>query len=619
MSVPRPLGRRLTAVGIAAALAVTTAACAQSDRGSETSGNANTAQDTGSQDTGNAGATGASGAGDTGTAGASAAGSDGAAPSASGGAGAPADIPANADLNATFTFAAAGAPEMFDPLYGTDGETFRPARMMYEGLVRSKPGTADLEPQLAESYTSSEDGLTWTFKIRKGVTFSDGTPLNAEAVCYNLERMYSQTGAGAVQAEYWSSNMGGFKGQKDKDGKPVPSIYKSCKADGDNAVITINRFTSKFPAILSLPSYAIQSPTALAKYKANDVKQSGEAFTFPAYATQHPTGTGPMVFQAYDRTNGTITLVRNEKYWGPKATVAKLVFKIIPDETARKQALQAGTIQGYDLPNPADWDSLKESYNLLIRPAFNIMYLGFDFKNNKALQDIKVRKAIAYALNREDFVASQLPEGAEVAQEWYPKTVDGWTPDVEQYPYDPEKAKQLLAEAGQQNLTLNFWWPTEVSRPYMPNPKDVFTSFSQDLEAVGIKLNVTSKPWNGGYLDGVTARKPDLFLLGWTGDYNTPDNFIGSFFSSESNDFATFETPWGKKFDEEIAAADSIPDKAKRDAAYVALNKKIMSEYMPGVPISSSPPALVVAKNVSGIVPSPLTDEDYTHAIITKE
>ncbi|MGI8415056.1 MAG: ABC transporter substrate-binding protein, partial [Nakamurella sp.] len=322
---------------------------------------------------------------------------------------------------------------------------------------------------------------------------------------------------------------------------------------------------------------------------------------------------------SYDKTNGVITLVRNDSYWGTKATISKLIFKIIQDETARKQALQAGTIDGYDLPNPADWDSLKQSYNLLIRPAFNILYLGIDMKNNKALQDLRVRQAIAYAMNRKDFVASQLPEGAEVAQEFYPKTVSGWTDQVQQYPYNPDKAKQLLAAAGASNLTLNFWWPTEVTRPYMPDPKSVFTAFSADLHAVGIKLNVTSKPWNGGYLDGVTAYKPELYMLGWTGDYNTPDNFLGSFFSSPTNAFSTYSLPWGKTLTQELAAADSQPDTTKRNQMYVDLNKKIMGTYLPAIPISSSPPALVLAKNITGVIPSPLTDEDYAHAIVGKK
>ncbi|HET8591104.1 MAG TPA: ABC transporter substrate-binding protein [Nakamurella sp.] len=518
------------------------------------------------------------------------------------------------DPNGTFVFGAAGAPETFDPLYATDGETFRISEQLFEGLVGFKPGTADMEPSLAESWTHSDDGLTWDFKIRPNVTFTDGTPMNAEAACYNLDRMYTQTGAGATQAEYWSLNMGGFKDQKDENGKAVPSIYSSCTVKDDmTAEVKLTRYTSKFPAILGLPSYSMQSPTALKKYDANDVKAQGDSFIYPAYATDHPTGTGPFELSKYDKQNNTITLTRNDNYWGQKAKVKTLIFQVIPDETARKQALEAGTIDGYDLPNPGDWADLKsKGFQVDVRPAFNILYLGFNFKNNPALKDLKVRQAIAYAMNREQFVKTQLPEGAVVAKEFYPDTVDGWTDQVQQYQYDPDKAKSLLKEYGKP-VTLNFWWPTQVSRPYMPDPKSVFTAFSADLEAVGIKINATSKPWNGGYLDGVTAHQPDLFLLGWTGDYNTPDNFLGNFFSSPStNNFDTAGADFGNDLADALAKADAIPDEDQRNAAYVDLNKKIMGDWLPGVPISSSPPAIVVAGDVKGLIPSPLTHELYS-------
>jgi len=563
----------LIGVGLAGALVLT--ACASSDRGSDTSSSAPAESNAAS---GDASATGEP-----------------------------------ADPDGQIIFGASGAPEMFDPLYATDGETFRVARQMYDGLVTFAPGTADVAPALAESWEQSTDGLTWTFKLVEGATFHDGTPVDAEAVCYNLDRMYTQTGAGQVQSEYWANNMGGFKDQVDDAGAPVPSVYSSCKADGTNtAVVTLTRYTSKFPAVLGLPSFSIQSPTALKQYDANNVTAEGDSFVFPAYALEHPTGTGPYKFQAYDKANNTVTLVRNDDYWGEKAKNKTLIFKIIPDPTARKQELQAGTIDGYDFPDTADWEGLKaDGFNVAVRPAFNVMYLGITQKNNPALQDLKVRQAIAYALNRQQLVDSQLPEGAEVASIFYPDTLDGWTDDVEKYAYDPQKAKDLLAEAGQSNLTLNFWWPTEVTRPYMPSPKDIFGAFKTDLEAVGIKINEISKPWTGGYLDGTTTQQADIYLLGWTGDYNTPDNFIGTFFGRTDNEFATSYAPWGAKLAADLAAADSIPDATARTAAYVALNKQIMDEYLPAVPISHSPPAIVVAGNVQGLVPSPLTAEDF--------
>jgi peptide/nickel transport system substrate-binding protein len=509
-----------------------------------------------------------------------------------------------------FTFGAAGAPKLFDPFYATDGETFRVARQMYEGLVGFKPGTAEVEPALATKWESSSDGKTWTFTLKDGVKFHDGTAFNAEAVCFNFERWYNQKGPAQSDAvsQYWLDNFGGFKDTPDK-----PSLYKSCQAkDAKTAVIELSTSTSQFPSVLGFTSFSLSSPEALKKYDADNVVQSGDAFTYPAYANEHPTGTGPFKFSKFDKANNVVELVRNDDYHGEKAKLDKVVFRIIPDETARKQALEAGDIDGYDLPNAADWAGLKDKgFNVAIRPAFNVMYLGINQKNNPKLQDLKVRQAIMSAINRPQLVKSQLPEGAKVATQFMPDTVNGYNKDIKEVPYDLEKAKSLLKEAGAEGLTLKFYWPTEVTRPYMPSPKDIYGAIAGDLEKAGIKIETTSKPWNGGYLTEVDQGIPDLFLLGWTGDNGTAHNWIGTFFGRTDNRFNTGASAWGKPLADELAAANAEPDEAKRTSMYVALNKKIMDEYLPAVPVSHSPPALVLKKDIKGVVPSPLTDEKF--------
>ena len=341
---------RVLSASLVAALGVTLASCASSNRDTATS----------SAGAGNSGAgatVNASGGSDASSAGATAGGG------------------AAAGSSDTLIFGAAGAPSMFDPLYATDGETFRVTRQMTEGLVTYKPGTADIAPALAESWESTPDGLTWTFKLRSGVKFHDGTAMDAAAVCFNFDRMYNQKDAGATQAQYWSDTMGGFKDQKRDEGTPVDSLYQSCTAsDASTAVLKVTRVTSKFPSILGLPSFSIQSPDALTKYDANNVTAEGDSFKYPAYALEHPTGTGPFKFSKYDSANGTVELVRNDDYWGEKAKLQTLIFKIIPTEAGRKQELQAGTIDGYDLPSPGDWDALKSAGDqVLVRPAFNIL------------------------------------------------------------------------------------------------------------------------------------------------------------------------------------------------------------------------------------------------------
>ncbi|WP_433870921.1 ABC transporter substrate-binding protein [Saccharopolyspora sp. CA-218241] len=515
----------------------------------------------------------------------------------------------------TLTFGAAGAPNLFDPFYASDGETFRVTRQIMEGLVGFKPGTADVEPELATEWEHSPDGLDWTFTLREGVKFHDGTDFNAAAVCANFERWYHQTGAGQNQAlsYYWIENFGGFA-----DGQQ-PSLYESCEAPNPTtAIVHLTRATSKFPDLLGLPSFSMQSPTAMETYRANDVRAQGDSFVYPEYAKAHPTGTGPFTFTGYDQGNGTITLSRNEDYWGEKAKLDELIFRIIPDETVRKQELQAGSIDGYDFPNAADLQSLRDAgNNVMVRDPFNIMYLGITQKNNPALQDLRVRQALAYAVDRETLVQAALPDGAEVATQFYPDTVDGYAEDVQKYPHDPERARQLLAEAGHPDLTVNFYWPTEVTRPYMPDPQGIYNSLAEDLRAVGITVNPVSKPWNGGYIDDVDNARADLFLLGWTGDYNTPDNFIGTFFGTTTNRFHTASSPWGEDLAAQLRAADSEPDENRRNAMYQDINRRLLSEYLPAVPLSHSPPAIVVSPEVEGLVPSPLTAEEFASVSIS--
>lgn len=520
------------------------------------------------------------------------------------------DAAGNSD--ATFIFGAAGAPTTFDPFYASDGETFRITRQIFQNLIGIEPGGSDAVPELATEW-SSEDGLVWDFKIQEGVKFHDGTDLNAEAVCYNFERWADQNEAGmAPSGAYYYGNDFGFG---------EDSLYESCEATEEyNARVTVTRVTGKFPMVLSQSSYAIQSPTAMEEYNANDIKLEGDAFVFPEYAQEHPTGTGPFKFASYDNAGGTVTITRNDDYWGDPAGVKEIVFKIIPDENARRQELEAGTIHGYDLPNPVDWQALEDAGNqVLIRDPFNILYLALNPVADPQLKDPLVRQALYHALNREQFVSTQLPEGAEVATQFMPNTVSGYDESIEAYEYDVEKAKSLLEQAGKSDLTIELWYPSEVSRPYMPDPQRVFDAVKTDWEAAGITVEPVTKPWAGGYLDDAQAGRAASFFLGWTGDLNSADNFLCAFFCGDDNQFGTVEYDFHDELQDAIAAADAEADEATREQLYKDLNSKIMSpEWLIGLPISHSPPAIVVGANVEGLIPSPLTAEDFSTITITE-
>ncbi|MEV2241707.1 ABC transporter substrate-binding protein [Micromonospora sp. NPDC049891] len=512
----------------------------------------------------------------------------------------------------TLVFGVAGDPKVLDPSFASDGESLRVARQVFETLVRPEEGGTKVSPGLAESWEPDAAGTTWTFKLRSGVKFHDGTDFNAEAVCVNFNRWYNAKGLmqSPDVTAYWQDIMGGYAANEDE--KLGESLFKSCSAtDPTTVALTFSRVSSKIPAALMLPSFSMHSPKALQDYDASNVSGSLDDIKYPAYATEHPTGTGPFKFKAWDVPNKTVTLERNEDYWGDKAKLKSLIFKTISDENARKQELRSGGIQGYDLVGPADVEPLKgEGFNVLTRPAFNILYLAINQKGNPKLADLKVRQALAHAINRQALVDSKLPPGAQVAVNFFPDTVEGWNGDVTKYEYDVEKAKSLLAEAGASNLTLRFHYPTEVTRPYMPNPKDLFELVSADLQAAGIKVEPIPLKWSPDYLNATTSGSAhDLHFLGWTGDYGDGYNFIGTFFDRQKDE-------WGfdnKALFDKFRQADTTPDQAAKVALYKELNADIMN-FLPGVPISHSPPAIVFGKDVTGVKASPLTDERFATA-----
>ncbi|GAA4539485.1 ABC transporter substrate-binding protein [Amycolatopsis samaneae] len=518
------------------------------------------------------------------------------------------DDAAGGGSGGTMIFGNAGNPKMLDPIFTDEGETYRITRQMLDTLIQNKPGTADLEPSLAEKWEPSNEGKTWTFSLKKGVKFHDGTPFNAKAVCFNFDRWFNMKGELAQNAMiYYGDVFEGFaKNEGAAKGDPV---YKSCEVKDDStAVLNLTKAKGAFPAAFTLPAFSMQSPDAVTKYKGDQVTGSSGAPTFSEYTSKYVTGTGPFKLESWDQAKGQVTLVKATDSPSQQAKVDKLIFKIIPDENARKQALKAGDIQGYDFPAPADYGLLRgDGEQVLIRPSFNVLYLGINQANNPKLKDPKVRQALAYGINREQFVKTKLAEGSDVATEFVPKVISGYTEDVKKYPYDKEQAKKLLQEAGATDLTLKFYYPTEVSRPYLPNPADTFTAISEDLKAIGIKVEAVAKPWNGGYKEDVQQLgKQDIHLLGWTGDYNDAGNFIGTFFGRQKKEFG-FEN---KDLFKTLADADAAPAGDAHAQAYQKANKEVM-EYLPAIPIAYPAPAIVVGPKVKGLVASPLTDERF--------
>jgi peptide/nickel transport system substrate-binding protein len=541
----------------------------------------------------------------------------------------------SAATGGTLVFGSAADPVALDGILVSDGESSRVIEQIFETLINLKPGTTDLEPGLAESWDSNPDATQYTFHLRQGVKFQDGTAFNADAVCFNFNRWYNFKGSfqNPSATYYWQVIFGGFATYDPKSGAPKDSLFKSCEATDENtAVITLTKPSSSFLAGLTLTPFSIGSPDALQKYDSDKGSVDADGIFHPTgtYSTEHPIGTGPFKFKSWTRGD-RLVLERYDDYWGKTsdkptefngtgAKLDQLIFKPIADNAARLQALQSGDIMGYDLVEPQDIPTIQGDSNLQIldRPAFNVGYVGFNM-SIPPTDDPKVRQAIAYGLDRQGVIDSFYAGRGEVAKEFMPPSLFGYADDVQEYTYDPEKSKQILQDAGYTlPVKLEGWFPTDVSRPYMPDPKRNFEAFAASLDKAGFKVVPHSAPWSPDYLGRSDEGKlGNLYLLGWTGDFGDPDDFIGVFFQTPQKQWGTDKNDELKPVQEILDQAETETDEAKRTELYQEANRQIM-QILPGVPYAHNKPALAFIKGVEGYVPSPVDLQSFATVSLNK-
>ncbi len=448
--------------------------------------------------------------------------------------------------------------------------------------------------------------------LRDGVTFHDGTDFNADAVCFNFDRWYNFEGSfqNPSASYYWQTVFGGFANTDPDSGAPTESLYDSCAAGDGEVTINLTKPSASFLPALALTNFTIASPEALEKYEADsgEVDADGIFRATGTFGTEHPIGTGPYMFEEWVR-NDHLTFTRNPDYWGDfSGNVETLIFRPIPDNAARLQALQAGDIQGYDLVEPQDFETIESSgLQLVPRPAFNVGYVGFN-QAHKPFDDPAVREAFAYAVNRQEVVDAFYAGQGEVAKEFMPPSLFGYADDVTEYPYDPDMAKQILEDAGYTlPVEIDFAYPTDVARPYMPSPQDNFEAMVANLEDCCFKVKADSATWSPNYLDNADNGRYGAYLLGWTGDFGDPDNFIGTFFQTEQKAWGMDNAGIRGCLDD----AEVETDADARTALYEECNRLIMDE-LPGLPYVHTKPALAFDATVSGYVPSPVSLEPFS-------
>ena len=495
----------------------------------------------------------------------------------------------------TLIFGRGGDSIGLDPGHEMDGESFKVCDNIYDTLVQYKTENTELEPGLAEAWESSEDGLTWTFHLRRGVTFHDGTPFNAEAVRFSLNRQHEPT--------HPYHNVGGAYGYWIETGL-AELVDKISAPDEFTVEIRIKKPYAPFIYTMAMTAFAIVSPTAAQKW--------GDDFT------NHPVGTGPFKFVRWDR-NDKIVLAANETYWNGRPRLDRLIFRAIPDNAVRFIKLQNGSLHAIQFPNPDDLAQIRDddSLELIAKPGMSVGYLAMNM-DKPPFGNHKVRLAINHAINKSAII-EHLYQGTGIpAKNPIPPTLWGYDDTIEDYDYNPEKAKQLLVEAGYPDGFETTLWALPVPRPYIPDGRALAEVLQSDLRRIGITAKIVTFDW-GTYLEKTKHGEHDMALLGWFADFGDPDNFLYYLLSKTAA-----QKPAGNiafyRSDEMQAVLDKARATTNREER-VALYQQAQAIFhrdVPWVPIAHAQQILVINKKVKNLNLHPLTWKYLRHVSLEK-
>ncbi|MRX73759.1 ABC transporter substrate-binding protein [Bacillus lacus] len=487
----------------------------------------------------------------------------------------------------TLVFGRGGDSTSLDPISTTEGEAFKVTVNIFETLLNYGEQDTTIHEGLATEWDASEDGLEYTLKLREGVKFHDGTDFNAEAVVFNFDRWMN---GNADQFPYYTM-FGGFK-------EDEGHVIKEVKAVDDYTIqFILKRPQAPFLKNLAMSPFGIASPAAVEKF--------GEKFR------DNPVGTGPFKFAEW-RANDRIVVEKNEDYWMegyPKLN--KVIFKTIPENSARLNALQSGEIDLMDGVNPSDLQTIEsnDALQLFERPSMNVGYVGLT-STRKPLDNKLVRQALNHAVDKQAIIDSFYGGLAEPAKNPMPPSLEGYNDDIEPYPYDLDKAKELLAEAGYPDGFEMDLWAMPVARPYMPEGMKVAEVLQASFEKIGVKAKIVTYDW-ATYLDKASKGEADTFLLGWTGDNGDPDNFIYTLLDKDSigsNNYSYFSND---ELHDILIEAQSDPDQDKRNELYKKA-QEIVHEEAPWIPLVHSTPMLAGVSDLAELKPHPTGSDILT-------
>nr|WP_298415818.1 ABC transporter substrate-binding protein [uncultured Halomonas sp.] len=494
----------------------------------------------------------------------------------------------------TLVFCSEGSPEGFDPSLYTTGTTLDATdQAIYNRLTDFKPGTTELQPAIAKSWEVSEDGKEITFNLRDDVQFhttdyfTPSRPLNADDVIYSFARQMDKDNA------YYQHNNGNYE-------------YFNAMSMGEliDEIIKIDDHTVKFkltrPEAPFLANLAMGFASIHSKEYGDKMLEAGT----PERINQQPIGTGPFQFVNY-REDAAIRYSANPDYFRGKQPLDNLIFAITSDAQVRYQKLRAGECHVMPYPNPSDIDEMKQNDDIKVleEPGLNVAYLAYNTQQ-EPFDNPDVRKALNMAVNKDAIIDAVFQGAGQVAKNPIPPTMWGYNEAIEDDVYDPEKAEQILKDAGVENLKMNLW-AMPVQRPYMPNARRTAELMQADLAKVGVDAEIVTYEW-GEYLKrAANVDREGAVILGWTGDNGDPDNFLAVLLGCDAVGGANRAQWCHEPFDELINEAKSLDDQDKRAELYKQA-QVIFKKQAPWNTIAHSTVFMPMRKEVTGYTINPL-------------
>ncbi|ALQ01527.1 ABC transporter substrate-binding protein [Pseudomonas brassicacearum] len=512
-------------------------------------------------------------------------------------------------------FCSEGSPAGFDPGQYTTGTDFdASAETMFNRLTQFERGGTAVIPGLATKWDISEDGLTYTFHLREGVKFHT-TPyfkptreFNADDVLFTFNRMISKDDPfrKAYPTEFpYFTDMG-----------MDTNITKIDKVDDHTVKFTLKDVDAAFIQNMAMSFASIQS----AEYAAQLLKE-GKASDI----NQKPVGTGPFVFKSYQK-DSNIRYTGNKDYWKPDdVKIDNLIFAITTDPSVRMQKLKKNECQITLFPRPADLKALKEDKALKMpdQAGFNLGYIAYNVMDKikgsnepNVLANLKVRQALDMAVNKPQIIDSVYQGAGQLAVNAMPPTQWSYDTTIKDAKYDPEKAKELLKEAGVKEGTNITLWAMPVQRPYNPNAKLMAEMLQSDWKKIGLNVNIVSYEW-GEYIKRSKGGENQAMIIGWSGDNGDPDNWLNVLFGCDSLSGNNFSKWCDKKFDDLVKQAKRTSDQSKRTELYKQA-QHVLKDAVPMTPIAHSTVYQPMRANVQDFKISPFGLNSFYGVSVSK-